>query len=228
MAETKLQATLRAYLKQNSIKASRLSREAGLHHDAVRNIFRGISQSPRGKTLRALADRMDLSIGDLEPTEPAPAHEALSGEARPADVVLPSRASLPLDMPVMGTAAGADVGAFQIDNSPIDYVRRPPALTGARKPYALYVIGDSMSPAIENGAVIFVDPDRPPRLGDYVVIEQQSHAGAEPVAYVKRLRRRTEKWVFVEQLNPKGEQKFLVSTVIRLHRVLTMNELFGV
>ena len=239
---TPLQRQLESRRREKNWSRRKLSLKAGLSETAVKAILSGKSQHPRQDTLEKLARVLECSveslltvapqsqpINDLDPTKSAPEFRSASGgEARPADVVLPARASLPLDVPVMGTAAGADVGAFQIDNAPIDYVRCPPALVGAKKPYALYVVGDSMSPAIENGALLFVHPDRPPRIGDYVVIEQQRHADSERVAYVKRLRRRTEKWVFVDQFNPRGEQKFLASTVTRLHRVLTMNELFGV
>jgi phage repressor protein C with HTH and peptisase S24 domain len=42
---------------------------------------------------------------------------------------------------------------------------------GTTEPYALRVVGDSMSPEFENGHIIIVDPGVPPIHGAYLVVD---------------------------------------------------------
>jgi phage repressor protein C with HTH and peptisase S24 domain len=151
--------------------------------------------------------------------------DMLPSEVRHANVPLPP---MPLkDVPVRGTVAGGDYskGAFQLTPDAVDYVRRPPGLVDAKEIYALYVEGSSMVPRFEPGELIYVNPNRPVRPGDYVVIQ-------EPVdedtihGFVKQFVKRSGEWVVVRQLNPEGEMRF--KTQIKLHRVLTTADLMGV
>lgn len=142
---------------------------------------------------------------------------------------LPPRAEMPMDVEVRGTAAGAvGEGAFQLEDAVIDRVRRPPGIADARDVYALYVVGDSMSPRFEPGELIYVSERRPPRIGDCVVVQVQNaeHDGVQ--AYLKRMKRRSADGLVLEQFNPPGEMRLKAANVKAVHRVLTMNELFGV
>jgi len=139
-------------------------------------------------------------------------------------------ARLPQDVPVYGTAAGNVASAVQlIEGDVVDRVRRPPGIMGAPNVYALYVDGDSMSPRFEPGELIYVHPDRKCRPGDYVVV-QVRYGDGEPIqTFVKRLKRRTQRFLVLEQYNPPdGQMKVDAASVVAMHRILTMNELFGV
>ena len=145
-----------------------------------------------------------------------------------APVSLPATQEMPRDVPVLGTAAGGSTGAFQLSDAVVDYVRRPPGLAGAVDVYAIYVAGDSMAPEHKDGELRFVHPHRPIRPGDAVVVQIRGDPHEPPQAYLKRLLRRTSDRLLVEQLNPRNVVEFEANSVISLHKVLTLNELFGI
>lgn len=135
-------------------------------------------------------------------------------------------ASLPTDVPVYGLAAASLAGSFAIDGV-IECVRRPPALATARNLYALYIAGSSMEPRYRPGDLVFVSPDRPARPGDDVVVQTRDHDGAPTLAWIKTLVRATDAMVTVQQLNPEATIDFRRQTVVAVHRVLTVREMFG-
>jgi len=199
------------------------SLDAGLHPDTIRNVLRERSKQPRADSLMKLARALDCSMDWLIDAPPATAPVGLweTPEA-------PSRAEMPRDVPVLGTAAGSPHGAFQVDACPIDFVRRPPGIGGARDIYALYVVGDSMSPRFEEGELIYVSERRPTRVGDYVVVQTQDERDGTVYAYCKRLLRRSDDTLFLEQFNPRAEIALPMPSVRAVHRILTLNELFGI
>ncbi len=149
-------------------------------------------------------------------------------EMTQAPVSLPASSEMPRDLPVLGTAAGSRSGAFQLDNVIIDYVRRPPGLIGAADVYAIYVVGDSMEPMIAAGELRFVHPHRPIHAGDVVVLQVRDGEEAPIQAYIKKLVKRGEDKVILRQFNPDVTLEFDARSVVALHKVLTMNDLFGV
>lgn len=58
----------------------------------------------------------------------------------------PTIGSMPIDVPVMGTAVGGSAGDFQLNGQVVDYVRRPPGISGNRGAYCIYMTGTSMEP----------------------------------------------------------------------------------
>lgn len=173
-------------------------------------------------------------LGDLFGVSPLRLYEPPPGggranEVRVADVALPTISDLPRDVPVYGTAAGSDYerGAFQLTSDAVDYVRRPPALATNKLAYALYVEGESMSPRFEPGDLIYVNPSRAVRAGDYVVIEEMdSHEDRR--GYVKQYVKRAGDWHVVRQLNPEGELRFPVRDgAVKVHKVLSLADLLG-
>lgn len=143
-----------------------------------------------------------------------------------ADVPFLKR-ELAMNLPVMGTAAGAREGSFYFEGGPVDYVRRPPALTNTRGAYAIFVSGDSMEPAHPAGELRFVHPGKHPKRGDTVVI-QLKRDGDVIEAYIKRLVGINKGKVIVDQINPPKTFEFAESEILYIHKVLSTAELFGV
>lgn len=195
--------------------------------DTVRNILRGATQDPKAAVLEGVAAELDTTTDWLlGKTETA---DIVGKGLRPAEVNVPVAQEMPNDVPVYGTAAGSHLrGAFQMEAGlTIDYVRRPPGLTGAKDAYALYVEGSSMEPRFGPGELVFVHPHRPPRLGDAVIIQVAVSPG-QIEASIGFLKRRTAEHVVLGKLNPVAEVQLKREHVTAVHRVLTMNELFGV
>lgn len=188
------------------------------------------SHHPRIDTLTRIAQAIELPLEDVL--------EAAQGSAMRGDVkiapasLFPEAATglMPRDVPVLGTAAGSAIGGydFRFEGGVIDYVRRPPALVGAKDIYAIFVTGSSMDPEHRAGDLRFVNPHRPPALGDTVIIQVRTRDEGETEAYIKRLVRRTGDRIMAAQLNPEATIEFKAPTVVAIHKVLSLNELFGV
>ena len=242
-------------LRATGLTDYRASMMAAGRPEVIRNIRRGRSNNPRRDTLEKLARVLECSFewlatgrGPIDPVpETAPAFGAgglqtapdtphattpdaaqITAPAAIHHAAMPVRTEMPQDIPVMGTAAGSMQGAFQLDTgAPVDHVRRPPGIASAIGVYAIYVTGESMTPRFEDGELIYVSPARPPRIGDYVVVQIQN-GGDGPEAFCKRLVRRTTDMIVLEQFHPAAELEFPMHDVVAMHRIMSMNDLFGV
>lgn len=141
----------------------------------------------------------------------------------------PSPASMTKDLPVMGTAAGsAGDGAVQFEGGVIEYIRRPPALVSVKDAYAIYVVGSSMEPRLQEGSLQVVHPNRRPRPGDDVILQIQRGPDQDMQVYVKQLDRVTDAAVFCRHYcNLNDELVFQRVTVKAMHKILTNEDLFG-
>lgn len=214
------------------VSARSVSMAATGRPDVVRKILDGSTVSPRADTLVALERALELPPGTLVALvgggAATPAQAAgPAGEVSAAPVEPPDTLRLPRDVPVLGTALGGAAGSFEFNGEIVDYVRRPPALVAVRGLYAIYVVGSSMEPEHRQGDLRFVHPGKPAGIGDSVVIQVRAHEHAPIEAYIKHLARRTAVAIHAEQLNPKAAIDFRLSHVVAVHKVLTLNELFG-
>lgn len=83
---------------------------------------------------------------------------------------------------------------------PIDYIHRSEKMRGVKNPFAFYVVGTSMSPVIEHGTQVVINPSLPTMAGrDHVFIQDLPDGTMK--AMVKRLLRSTEKAWRVRQYN---------------------------
>lgn len=170
-----------------------LSLAIGRNHAYLQQyLMRGSPRELPEAARHGLAPLLGVSPDDLRSTAPpAPPGEFRGNALRVAEST---------DLPVYASAEGGG-GAIIITNEPIDFVRRPEPLLSVRDGYGCYVIGDSMSPAYEQGDLLLVHPGRPVRAGDDCVFVRDPGDGSLH-ALVKRLLRITpEKWR-VRQFNP--------------------------
>lgn len=211
---------------------SELARRAGVKAQSIQQLEKGEVKRPR--YLLELARALDvspewLSYGGRAPSLP-PAVAARPGLSdvhfpeQPPE--LPPLQTMSRDIPVRGTAAANRIGEFQVGESPIDHVRRPPGISGARDVYAIYVVGESMEPRFFEGDLVYVHPHRPAQIGSFVVVQIAEDHG-EMRAMIKRLVKRTDSMLVLAQYNP-------VRTIEverargTMHLILSNNELFGV
>ncbi|NWJ24749.1 LexA family transcriptional regulator [Rhizobium sp. RM] len=206
----------------------RVSLEATGAKETLRKILDGSTKNPRIDTIAKLAIALETTPEWLTGQSDSQVARAVPNTSE-TDIPVPRRDFMPNDVPVMGTAAGSHSrGAFQLMPGPVDYVRRPPALMGAKGIYSLFVEGTSMEPQYFPGDLIYVHPNKPPRAGDAVIIqcrniEEDGFEGTLGI-YLKR----TEKFVIIKKHNPLAEVQISRETIVSVHKVLTTNELFGV
>lgn len=133
------------------------------------------------------------------------------------------------NVPVYGVTAAGEDGDFSInDGQVIEYVARGAGIMTKASVYALFVQGDSMSPWKEPGQTIYIDPNLPPKAGDYVVIQlKAARDGDMKPAFVKRFVSKTGTKIKLSQHNPKRELEFALDRVDTIHRVLTQEEILG-
>jgi phage repressor protein C with HTH and peptisase S24 domain len=221
--------------KELKLSIRGLGLKSGLPESTIRNVLNGTSDNPRGDTLTKLAFGLDVTEQWLltsgtaaEDTGVAPPNGP--GNVRFADVPFPAIGQLPKDVPVLGTVAGSELGkgAFQLSPDVVDYVRRPFGLIGIGEIYALYVEGESMSPKFEPGDLVFVHPARKARNGDYVVVQEPDNNNGEARGFIKRLIAVTTKLVRTEQFNPKATLDFVIRPGLKVHKVMTDGELYGI
>ena len=214
-------------LEALKLNPSAASLKAGLSREAVRKLLGNREQIPNGKTLFKLARALEVSEQWLlSGSDNEPASLANHNASKPE---VPHRYEMPNDVPVMGTAAGSHLrGAFQISTDPVDYVRRPPALMNARNIYSLYVEGSSMEPQYFPGDLIYVHPDKPARFGDAVIVQCQTSQNGSTEATIGIYSKRNGENITIKKHNPAAEIEIAKDSIVSIHKVLTLNEIFGV
>lgn len=238
---------------ESARKAKGLSREdiaelCGTTYQAVSNWENG-KNAPRRGNLIKIADYLSLDvnalmrgehIGVVKETGDNPIDRlVLSGETAEqnvdlrtaTDVARPFGLSLPDDIPLLGIGVGGVDADFQFNGTTTNYVRRPPGIARAVGVYAIRVVNDSMSPKFDDGDLVYVDPHRRPSIGDYVVLElkplEEDGDGAGR-AFIKRLKKRTQTKIVLEQFNPPADLEFVADQIKCLHRIIPWNELLGI
>lgn len=152
-----------------------------------------------------------------------------SGEAALASVTVPATASLSRDVEVRGVAVGGNESCFEFNGEVVDRVRRPPGIAGASNVFAIYVVGQSMSPRFEEGEIVFVHPGRPATSGCDVIVELHGYNGDPGQCYIKRLVKKTPTRTVLQQFNPARDDIAFDNDNIRaMYRILTASELLGV
>lgn len=109
------------------------------------------------------------------------------------------RASDRGDLPIYAAAEGGP-GEMIRSYEPIDYKPRPDPLLAVKDGYGMYIVGESMSPAFEQGDMALVNPHLPFRRGNDVLIF--SNIDQEVAVIVKRLVKATPDLWEVVQFNP--------------------------
>lgn len=218
-----------------NLSAYAASKKATKNPDAIRQIFAG--HQPSAARLAAIADVLETTAEWL-----------MGHDLPPAKVAAPrstyNAQQLPQDVPVLGTALGADfapdydgmdeqsIEIHMIDSSDtIDYLRRPAAIASRRDVYGLYIAGSSMSPRFEPGDPVYVDPRRAPSIGDDVIVQlaapDEDQGQRVSAALIKRLSRRGSDFLELEQFNPAVTFRLSIKRVASIQRVIPWREIVG-
>jgi hypothetical protein len=155
----------------------------------------------------------------------------------------PTMRGHPKDVPAYASALAADIEfdsngvgtepvemtVFQM-NDVVAHVRRPPGIPADRSVYVVFVSGESMSPRFRPGEPVFVDPKRPPSIGDDVVVQLvgDSECGEIVTGLIKTLVKRTASHLELEQYKPDLRFSVPVDRIARVHRVIPWSECFGI
>lgn len=215
-----------------------LSLKAGMDASGVRAILTGRSKSPRMATIQKLAAALDCTAADLiggpalrrQLSESTPEAHSTEPGAKPATDGPDSLMSIAKTIPLLG-AIEIDVGIFEMQReAPIDFIYRPPGIARDDLVYALYIEDDSLIPARMPGELIYVHMRRPPSIGSDAVIHlgPRNEEGYPSRFLIKRIAGSRDEKLELEQFNPPKKFEIQRSTILHLHRILTLAELMGV
>ncbi|TAL38892.1 MAG: helix-turn-helix transcriptional regulator [Alphaproteobacteria bacterium] len=184
---------VRIHREAHGLSQEDLAKKVGVKQATIDKIERGLTV--RTRFLPEIAAALYVKPQDLinPRTEfPIPGPQPVNLETD----ILPAGNREHGDLPVYASAQGGP-GEMLITYDPIDYVTRPEPLASVRDGYAMYVVGDSMSPAFEQGDLIMVNPHVPYRPTDDVAIFKK--VNGESAAIVKRLVRATaDQWTLMQ------------------------------
>ena len=130
------------------------------------------------------------------PVPPAPAARRMTQPLAPLDLRRQ-------DLPVWAAAQGGDDGAMLITTEPIDWIVRPRELQ-VRDAFAVFLLGNSMSPRYDHGDQLYVHPHRPPAGGDDCLFIRQVDDASFYALAKTLVRAAPDKWR-VRQFNPARE-----------------------
>lgn len=244
---TELGAAIKAARKSKNLTLTAIAARIGVSYPAVQQWEKGKTE-PSTENLLKLCQILDIDPRSLtfDPTSGtggflvhAQDHLAKTPARPEPNVDLSKTEDIPnfrgfggpRDVPVRGTALGGgdEDGDFRFTaDANLGHEPRPPGIMGKKDVYVVFVQNDSMDPKFEPGDRLYVDPHRPPRTMDYVVIELHSEDGESGRGYIKRLLKKTPTRIVVEQFNPRKEIEFNAGEVKALHRVIPQDELLGV
>ena len=115
-----------------------------------------------------------------------------------------TRSSMPPEgrlIPVRSAARGGADQEMFLEDGPIDYRPCPAFIQHVNEAYAIYVIGQSMTPMYRPGQLLYVNPHKPLLPGRGVVIAKHSRA-----VIIKELVRQTAFGLVVREYQPKARE----------------------
>jgi phage repressor protein C with HTH and peptisase S24 domain len=112
------------------------------------------------------------------------------------------------EIPIYGQAVAGENGEFLMNGSILFTALAPPSVVAISEAYGVRVSGISMEPRYYDGEVVFVDPSRIARAGDFVVVQVKLDEHGELWGYVKRFVRWNTKELVLSQFNPEKQITF--------------------
>ncbi len=123
-------------------------------------------------------------------------------------------------IPLYARPLAGENDAFSFTDGPAAEIACPPFLERVVGAYAVGVSGESMEPRYRAGEVLYVNPARPPRRGDDVVMQVQT--ADQQLAYIKNLLQLCPDQITLRQYNPQREISFRRDRIKSMHVIAGM------
>lgn len=219
------------FLRPKGKTQTGLATALGIDPSRVTEIIKG-ERRIKSSEVAPLAAYLEMTVGDVMAAidgRPPAAMGVIEPAAEPG-AALAAAPILPVlyppgrpDVPVWASAQAGDDGAIVLTPDPIDYIHRSDRMRGVKNPFAFYVVGTSMSPAIEHGTQVVINPSLLPMAGrDHVFIQDLPDGTMK--AMVKRLVRSTERSWRVRQFNEPRDFDLLRSIWTKAYRITEKRE----
>lgn len=123
-------------------------------------------------------------------------------------------------IPILGSVSGGATGVFLTNGDNFGVIEVPSNSCPSADAYAVTVAGESMDGHLSAGDIVYVDPHRPPRSGNTVVVQVAPETkGGDWEYFVKTFVRRSETELVLRQLNPPKEITIPSARVSAVHTV---------
>jgi phage repressor protein C with HTH and peptisase S24 domain len=203
-----------------------LARHLRLAPSAVSRLIKGERQMKPLETVQIAAflgvpedELLRHAVEGAAPGEAAPR----AGRGRPpmaaaASTVPPAPAGFarnPDLIPIRSAGRGGTEQEMFLADGPIGYTPRPANLSGVRAAYAIYMVGDSMTPRYEPGWLLHVNPFKPPTRGRDVVVYKRGNA-----VLIKQFLGWERDALVLRQLNPEDTLRIARAEVLECHLVV--------
>lgn len=225
---------LRAWREHMGMTQDQLAERAGIGRPAISKIEAGERPLMQNR-MDSFAKALGISVQDLfRVPEGAPVKVDQAPPVESPNAARAARAAIEDEakvspgkeyMPVWGSAAGSPMGGEVValnTGDPQLWVPTPGILHGVNGAFGVYILGDSMTPALKPGWVAWVHPHTPPQPDDDVVIEMRDHQ-----AFVKTLVQRTPKLIRCKQYNPPGPVDYPAANVRKLYLIVGSTRIRG-
>ena len=165
---------------------------------------------------------------DIEPLELMRAESEQTSQSVTPEVVAATPHRLdrpqfsvdPRDLiPVRSAGRGGNGQSMFLEDGPIEWTQRPSVLQTVRDAYAIYMVGDSMSPRYQPGWLLYVHPFKPPMRGRAVAVTLTTNE-----VLVKEWVSQDTTLLALRQLNPQQELKIPLAQVRDIHLVVGSTE----
>lgn len=204
-----MQNKLRVLRLAKGLTLEQLAEAAGTSHQQVLRLEKGERRLTVDWMVR-LAQPLGVEPKDLlpDPTTPQVPPSAAPSFAPNQDMIS-----------VRSAARGGDDQRMFLEDGPIDYVPRPPVLRNVRDAYAIYVVGESMVPRYRPGFLLHINPYKPPRRDNGVVIYKRDQA-----VLIKEFVEASPTELVLRQFNPDIELRIDRSDIVEFHTVVGTEE----
>ena len=171
--------------------------------DKVREFLADIGYYPSKLAATSPHDKVNREDGTNVLTVSPPARNMPDiGLGLPNAVFVSPPASSNRKLPVLGTAVGGKEGSFVMNGEAVDYRPAPAALEAVAGAFYVRATGESMYPRFFEGELLAIDPHRPLRKGDCVLVEMHGFDGVPGDAFVKMFKGYAGNAAVLEQFNP--------------------------
>lgn len=214
---------------------SRIAREAGLQPTTLTRYVNdpGHKSELSSRTLEKLRSRFGFGPGETpQPQLRPPARQDRAAEQRAGFFGAPIPP--PRDVPVYAITAEAGFALEDGEASEAlvlegvysgQMVTRPASLEGQAGLFAFFVPGHSMDPRFRMGELAIVDPNRPPRLGDDVLVTVGRLEDGRRSVLLKTLVGVDAAGIELEEYQPRRRFRVPAHRVLAVSRILSLEEI---
>lgn len=219
---------IQARLTELGLSYRAASLKGGLHEDAVRNIIRGKSRSPRGDTLQGLAKALDWPIEELLNVVDARRQDEAKEEPEEAPGAITWARLASKDGHPSTTAGSIPVystkeiqgGALLLMGYAVENTAPSEPVSAVEGAYAIYAPNDLLAPRCDQGDLLHIHPHRPARPGKLVLVRFKPDREGTTRALLRELVSTGLGTITVRTLNPDKKERIPREQIAAVHLVV--------